>query len=393
MTRHERSAPGARRKLPALISLLLLVVSTGALCDTPPQAMHHYQLLEQALTQYRELAKDPSLTALPAMPTRSIQPNGAYAGAAALRRLLVAVGDIAPNDPASPDPTLLDEALVAGLKRFQLRHGLMDDGVLGGGTWRALTTPLSKRVRQIERTLARWQQLPANPHKHAIFINIPRYRLYAMDSMDEREAQMLQIDVVVGRTVARLRTPTFMADMTHLIFQPYWDAPRSIAVNELLPAARKDPRYLSARNFEVVTAQGAIVAPTSANLEAVASGKMRLRQQPGAQNALGKVKFVLPNPHSVYLHDTPARDLFTKPRRAYSHGCIRVSDPLALAEFVLRDDPTWTRERIAQAMNGTLRLQVDLKEPIRVYIVYGTAIAREDGTVLFLEDVYGLDKL
>jgi murein L,D-transpeptidase YcbB/YkuD len=169
--------------------------------------------------------------------------------------------------------------------------------------------------------------------------------------------------------------------------------PRSIAVNELLPDVQRDPGYLQAHHYQIVTRQGQIVAPTQGTLAAVATGAMRFRQQPGSDNALGRVKFVLPNPHDVYLHDTPARALFTQPRRAYSHGCIRVGDPSSLAGFALQGDPLWTPARIAQAMDGNETLRVNLAEPIRVYIVYGTAIAREDGTVLFLEDVYGLDRL
>jgi murein L,D-transpeptidase YcbB/YkuD len=135
-----------------------------------------------------------------------------------------------------------------------------------------------------------------------------------------------------------------------------------------------------------------VVQPTAENLAGVAGGTMRLRQRPGADNALGAVKFVLPNPHSVYLHDTPQRSLFSRSRRAFSHGCVRVADPQALAQFALQDDAGWTAERILQAMAGSEPLRVDLREPVRVYIVYGTAIAKANGEVLFFEDVYGLDR-
>lgn len=374
---------------------------------TLPQSMPHYTLLEQALPRYQALAARPALTQLPVLPRRSLKVGDSWEGVAALRTLLIATGDLteasirpevsrpaaAPSPAAAPVPApALDATIIAALQHFQERHGLETDGVLGPATWRALTTPMSARVRQIERTLARWRELPPNPYARAIFINIPRFRLYAFPDLTSGESRMLRIDVVVGQVIRNLRTPVFTADMTHLIFRPYWEVPHSITRNEILPAAHADPTYLARNHYELVDGGGRVVQPTPAALQQLASGTLRLRQQPGAHNALGAVKFMLPNPHNVYLHDTPARTLFARTRRAFSHGCIRVGDPAALAEFVLREDPAWTPERITAAMQGEVPLRVDLAEPIRVYIVYGTAVAREDGSVLFLEDIYGLER-
>ena len=402
-----------RLTLAACILLLPLGSVAGApQGGTSPQSMPHYVLLEQALPRYRELAARPALTQLPALPPKSLKEGDSWEGVPALRKLLFTLGDLPQETqpmPASPpveppqrgpqqaDPApaaanILDAALVEALQRFQERHGLDTDGVLGPATWRALTTPLSRRVRQIERTLERWRELPPNPHQRAIFVNIPRFRLYATTGMTGSEADMLRIDVVVGSTVRNLHTPTFTADMTHLVFRPYWDVPRSIARNEILPAARRNPNYLSRNQYELVDGSGRVVASSPEALAQLEAGTLRVRQRPGPDNALGSVKFMMPNSHNVYLHDTPARALFERTRRAFSHGCIRVADPLALARFVLQEDPGWTPERITEAMQGDKPLQVNLAEPIRVYIVYGTAIAREDGSVLFLDDLYGLEK-
>jgi murein L,D-transpeptidase YcbB/YkuD len=380
----------SKARLPlSMLALLALFAVAATAAEVSPRSIPHYQLLESAHARYAQLAADPTLTALPALPARSIRTGDTWEGAPALQRLLVAVGDLPAAAPAAADT--LDATLTEALRRFQKRHDLADDGVLGPATWRALTTPLSRRARQIELTLQRWRELPPNPWQRAIFINIPQFRLFGLHSLDNPGEQTLVMNVVVGRTIERLRTPTFVADMTHLIFRPYWEVPHSIAVRELLPAIRARAAYLDENHLEVVSASGQVVQPTAENLAAVAGGTMRLRQRPGADNALGTVKFVLPNPHSVYLHDTPQRSLFSRSRRAFSHGCVRVADPQALAQFALQDDPAWTPERIAQAMTGSEPLRVDLREPVRVYIVYGTAVAKANGEVLFFEDVYGLE--
>lgn len=378
----------AARVVWALLASGLLAVPAPA-AELSPRSMQHYQLLQAALARYDELARDPSLTLLPVLPSRSIAAGDAYAGITALHRLLVALGDL----PAAQAPRsgLLDAAMIEGLKRFQKRHGLEEDGILGPATWRALTTPLARRVRQIRKTLERWDQLPPNPWQRAVFVNIPHFRLYALQAMSDPEARMLRMNVVVGRTVERLRTPTFVADMTHLVFRPYWEVPHSIAVNELLPAIPADARYLEKHQLEVVDASAAVMAASPENLTAVATGTLRLRQRPGAHNALGAVKFMIPNSYNVYLHDTPEQSLFSRNRRAFSHGCVRVADPAALARFALADQPDWTPGRISAAMSAGEPLRVELKEPVRVYVVYGTAIALESGEVLFFDDVYGLD--
>ncbi|HTW75269.1 MAG TPA: L,D-transpeptidase family protein [Steroidobacteraceae bacterium] len=370
-------------------------------------AFIHYRLLEAALPRYRALARQPQLTDLPALPGHPIRPGAGYAGAPQLRRLLRALGCLpasmaafaqpgaAPADPSAA-ATRLDGALVAALRQFQWLHGLQVDGVLGARTYAALTVPLGERVRQMELTLERWRWLPPQRHP-TIMVNIPEFRLFAFDGDSDREQGMLRMDVIVGQEYARTRTPVFMADMRTVVFRPYWDIPRSIVQREVLPALARDPDYLQRQHMQLVSGpsdESPVVAATPQNLRLLASGALRLRQQPGADNALGLIKFVLPNAHDVYLHSTPAVQLFGRAQRAFSHGCIRVSDAVALAQYALQGTPgNWTRANILAAMNGTRTLRVTLAQPVHVLILYGTAIASEDGQLHFFEDLYGQDRL
>jgi murein L,D-transpeptidase YcbB/YkuD len=184
--------------------------------------------------------------------------------------------------------------------------------------------------------------------------------------------------------------------MRYLVLRPYWDVPSSITRNEMLPKLRANPAYLAAEHLEIVNGKAdssPVVAPTPENIEALAEGRLRLRQQPGEDNALGLIKFMFPNTYNVYLHSTPAHQLFKETVRAFSHGCIRVSDPLALATLVLKDaSGDWTSEKIDAAMHGSKTLRINLSQPIDVLILYGTALATEAGPTMFFEDIYGYDR-
>ncbi len=370
-----------------LLEDILQQGATKALAAMEPP-FHHYRALKTALARYRQLALDPHLTALSPPATTAIKAGDEYAGAPELRRLLTAFGDL--QVAPAVESMIFDEALAAALERFQFRHGLARDGVLGRQTFAALTVPLQARVRQMELTLERFRWLPALDAP-SIIVNIPQFRLFAFRSNDDSEAQMLSMDVIVGRTFNP--TPAFAGDMKYLIFRPYWDVPYSIAKAEILPRLRRDPAYLDAQNMEIVDSQSDranVVEATPENIELVAKGKYRVRQRPGPENALGLVKFMLPNHYNVYLHSTPAQQLFQRSQRAFSHGCIRVSDPIALAQYVVRDTD-WTREEIVAAMQGSAPRRVNLPRNIRVLILYGTAVASEAGRVSFFEDLYGND--
>jgi murein L,D-transpeptidase YcbB/YkuD len=391
---HDLALPHATLDVEVALAALAGSGDTQAVLDDWEPGLRHYALLKQALARYRELALEPGLTDLPPLPARSVKPGEAYVGMPALRRLLLALGDLSASAPAASDDLTLDPGSVTALQRFQRRHGLDADGALGRATWAALTRPLAARVQQIELSLERARWLPPRLDSPPIIVNIPQFRLFAFYTPEDREDAILQMNVIVGRTYPDQNTPVFAADMRYVVFRPYWDVPPSIMRKEFLAKLRADPDWVSRNGYEIVAGQGddaRPVTPSAETVEALARGALRLRQQPGAENALGLAKFMFPNRHNVYLHGTPAQSLFAATRRAFSHGCIRVEDPLQLAEFVLRNEPGWSRDAIMAAQQGPSPVRVNLAQPIRVMVLYATAIATEAGDVLFLDDLYGHD--
>jgi murein L,D-transpeptidase YcbB/YkuD len=359
----------------------------------PP--FYHYQLLKTALARYRVIAAGSPPPPLPPLPRRVVRPGEPYPDAAALRARLIASQDLDPAEALAGSDRTLDPALVAALRRFEARHQLDPDGVLGEAVLRELNTPVTQRIRQIELALERWRWLPPL-REPPIIVNIPQFRLFAFRTTQDRAADILQMDVIVGQAYRRTQTPVFAGELKYVVFRPYWDVPVSIARREILPKLLRDPAYLDREHLELVAGPddaAQVLPPTAPNLQRVGNGELRLRQRPGADNSLGLVKFILPNVHDVYLHGTPARQLFSRPVRAFSHGCIRVGDPAALAEFVLRDTPgEWTAAKVGAAMEGADSRRVDLTRPIPVMIVYTTALATEAGPVLFFHDIYGHDR-
>jgi len=362
----------------------------GSVREVEPH-FYHYSLLKSALARYRTLASDPALTQLPSLGRRALRAGDVYSGTPSLRRLLIAEGDL--PGPADGADTI-DAALIDALKRYQDRHGLTVDGVLSGATFAALTTPMTQRVRQIVLTLERWRWLPAFSSP-PIIVNIPEFRLFAFETTADRVASILQMPVIVGEAYPSKRTPVFVGDLKYVVFRPYWDVPRSITLHEMLPKVRAHPQYLQKNHLEIVRGEGddsPVLPPTPEAIAALAAGSVRLRQQPGEDNALGLIKFLFPNAHNVYMHSTPAHQLFKASRRAFSHGCIRVSDPTALAVYVLRGIPGWDAARVGEAMHAAAPSRVTLEQPIRVMILYGTAMATEAGPMQFFDDIYGHDR-
>ncbi len=391
---HDLSVGRIQLDIPTTLAHLSTAVDVGVAVDALEPQFSHYALLKKQLPHYRALAGEDGLNDLPALPAKFLKPGDDYSGAAQLQRLLVALGDAPLPAQDAPAPQSLSPALVAALKQFQSRHGEKPDGVLGAATFTQLTRPLRLRVQQIELTMERWRWLPSELVAAPIIVNIPQFRLFAFESTADTEARIRQMDVIVGKSFDSTQTPVFAADMTYLIFRPYWDVPYSIALKEVVPAARKNPADIERRQMEIVRGagdSGTVMPNTAENVELVAKGTLRLRQRPGPNNSLGLVKFMMPNAYNVYLHSTPAQSLFAESRRDFSHGCVRVSDPVGLAQHVLRDSPEWTKEKILAAMNGSKPLTVILKNKIRVFMLYGTAIATERGTVLFFDDIYRHD--
>ena len=284
-------------------------------------------------------------------------------------------------------------ALVEGVKHFQARHGLTTDGKLDAATLRELNTPLSARVQEIDDALERWRWLPVEFQQPPVVVNIPEFRLRAY-SEDHQLA--LSMNVIVGKA-APTKTPVFTDDIRFIVFRPYWNVPPGILRRSVIPGIQQNSGYIARERFEITDSSG---RPVSANDDIVAglrSGTYSIRQKPGPANALGLVKFMFPNSHSVYLHSTPSTELFSKSRRDFSSGCIRVEKPAELAAFLLRNQPDgnepWTVARAQAAMDsGKDNRQVNLKVKVPVLILYETAVAEEDGTVHFFDDIYGHDK-
>jgi len=370
----------------------------AVLADYEP-AFHHYELLREALGRYRALAARPAPAPLPPSGRPSVKPGERYAGMPALRTRLAQLGDLEKSalaqNAGGQDADLLDAVTAMALVRFQVRHRLDVDGALGRATLDALNVPLSRRVRQIEFALERSRWLPSRLASPPIIVNIPQFELFAFRTTEDRESDILIMDVVVGKVFPQNNTPVFVSDMKQVVLRPFWDVPRSIVLGELLPKIKANPNWVASNDFEIVRGQGddgAVVPQTVESVAALERNELRLRQRPGPRNALGNAKFLFPNRYNVYLHDTPSQGAFAQSNRAASHGCVRVIDPPALARHVLRNNPEWTQERIAAAMNAESGTRINLAQPIRVFLIYATALALEDGRVLFFEDIYHHDE-
>jgi len=368
---------------------VLIASDMSAALDGVEPPFPGYSRTEQALARYVELARNDDGELLP-VPAKPVDPGQAYAGVPRLTRFLHLVGDL-PSDIHPADPNVYDSTLSEAVKRFQRRHGLDDDGRLGPATVKQLNVPLKERVRQLQLTLERWRWLPAEFSAPPIVVNIPDFRLRALD---ENNNIALQMRVVVGRAM-RTQTPVFSRDMTFIVLRPYWNVPPGIFRRSVLPAIRRDRNEVARKHYEITTLDGKVVTAAEVSDDVLAqlqAGKLAVRQRPGSDNALGLIKLMFPNEYSVYLHSTPQTELFSRSQRDFSAGCIRVEEPAELGAWVLRNNPGWSLERVQQAMqNGSDNVTVTLARRVPVFIVYGTALAYENGEVHFYGDIYKHD--
>jgi murein L,D-transpeptidase YcbB/YkuD len=347
-----------------------------------------YKRTQKALADYLLKLRAPDITLSNVAAT--IEPGTPYPELKLLSRRLQQLGDLSPTQPI---PEKYEGEIVEAVKHFQSRHGLDPDGLLGKATIEQLNVPLSHRVLQLRLSLERWRWVPHSFLHPPIVVNIPEFTLRTLNTFYETD---LEMKVVVGSSYEN-QTPVFSANLGYITFRPYWNVPRSILENEMLEKMKDDRNYLSTNHYELVNAAEKVISTphglTDAMLGGLTIGRYRIRQIPGPHNALGLIRFGIPNEHNVYLHDTPSQTLFSKARRDFSHGCVRVEHPVELAEWSLRETDSWTPAKIRAAMHGSRTFQVDLKNPIPVLLVYATAVVMQNGEVHFASDIYSQDAL
>jgi murein L,D-transpeptidase YcbB/YkuD len=356
---------------------------------TAPQ-LAQYRNLQRILRRYRLLLTD-SVAGLITERT-PIRVGDSVPRVTALRLRLASLGDLGRERAADASERYTDGDAEA-VRRFQIRHGLPVTGMLDSFTVAEINTPLSRRVRQIELALERLRWLPPIGRERFIVVNIPAFQLFAFDSVGGNGAPALSMKVIVGKALDK-QTPVLYEQLRYIDFRPFWNVPRSILVEEVIPSLQKDSIYLRRNNMELVGA-GDLVAEgpvTPEVLTRLAAGELRVRQRPGPRNALGLTKFVFPNAARVYLHGTPQPELFAHTRRDFSHGCIRLEDPAALAVWVLRGHPGWDRARVEAAQKATTTSRMMLSRPLPVVIFYTTAVASPGGSAWFYSDIYGHDR-
>lgn len=344
-----------------------------------------YRGLRSALAEIRAVAADGGWGTVPA--GAALHPGDDDPRVPAIRRRLAAAGDLGPGGGTG---TLYDAGLAAAVARFQHRHGLDADSVTGARTLAALNVPAEARARQVAVNLERWRWLPDDLGRTHIRVNIADYRV------EVREGGEVQLEMraVVGRDYRQ--TPMFSGSMTYLVLAPYWHVPPGIAAADKLPEVQRNPGYLAAQRMVLLDrATQHAVDPATVDFAAMSGAEFnrryRLRQDPGPLNALGRVKFMFPNRHNVYLHDTPSPELFLRTERAFSSGCIRLERPMELADFLLRGNPEWPPERIRSVAAGAKETPVLLAEPVPTHLLYWTAFVDGDGRLHFRPDLYDRD--
>lgn len=325
-----------------------------------------YGLLKEYLIKYRKLQEKSDWYNIEPGSV-SLKPGDTSQVISRVRQRLFDLGDYLGDTSRQ----VYDTELETAVKIFQVRHGLKDDGVLGKATFAELNVPYQSRLKQLLVNMERSRWFPISLSRDYLMVNIPEFKLHVYSS----DSLLWSCNVVVGKAIHK--TAVFSSDLKHVVFSPYWNVPPSIVRKEILPDMRRDPNYLRKHNMEITGYR---------------DGLPEIRQRPGPSNSLGLVKFLFPNSFNMYLHDTPAKSLFAEASRAFSHGCIRVSEPFKLAQFLLRDDPSWDNEKILAAMKAGRERFVPLKNKVPVFVAYFTAFVDGEGKINFRKDIYERDE-
>ncbi len=341
-----------------------------------------YDRLRRALVTYRDIEEKGGWPTIPA--GSGLKLGAEEERVIMLRKRLRITGDLEGAEPV--DPKVFDEGLETAVKHFQTRHGIDADGKVGPRTLEELNTPVDARIDQIRATLERFRWVFRDLPEDYIIVDIAGYSAQLV----KRGRPIWRTRVQVGKPYHN--TPVFRDTLQYIDFNPTWTIPPSILRNETLPRVRKDPEYLKRNNMSVVDHSGEIIDPSTIDWAETASKRFPyiIRQEPGPENALGRVKFIFPNPYMVYLHDTPNKGLFARTERAFSHGCIRTQNPFELATLLL-EDQGWDRTRVDEVVDSLENTRVDLEKPVDVLLLYWTAEADADGTVHFRKDLYNRD--
>lgn len=325
-----------------------------------------YQCLQQALERLYDIQQKGGWRKINA--TQKFYQKGQTAPAIKqIKERLRATGEFDSKDTSS----IFTDELVKAVQKYQKRLGLKQNGVVDAMVIKQLNVPVDIRIQQLLVNMERFRKAPAEISTTRLVVNIPEYKLHVYEGNEH----VFDMDIVVGSE--KTQTVTFNDEMTNIVFSPYWNVPESIVRNEILPASRRNKNYLRNNGYEIVGYE---------------NGLPKIRQRPGAGNSLGQVKFVFPNEHGIYLHDTPAKSLFQYPKRTFSHGCIRLAEPAKLAQYLLRNVPGWTTEKIEKAMKSGKEQWVKLPAPVAVSLTYVTAWVDKEGLLQLRQDIYGLDK-
>jgi len=346
-----------------------------------------YVRLREAFATYKKLSKEGGWLKVPEGPTLRKGDRSERIGA--LRKRLVLAADLDSHELDEGD--YFDEKLEGAVKRFQLRHGLAPDGIVGKETLADLNVSVEQRLKQAMINMERRRWLPEFVAERYILVNIANFELEVIEGNEP----VMTMRVIVGRHYRQ--TPVFTGTMTYLVLNPYWNVPPGIAAKDILPEVKKDIRYLAENNIRVLQGWGAgavRIDPATVDWKAMRAGNLPywFRQDPGPNNSLGRFKFMFPNKYHVYLHDTPKRELFWKPARAFSSGCIRVEKARELAEYLLSDRPEWAREQIEATIASKVEKTVTITRPIPVHLLYWTAWADKEGAINFRRDIYRRDE-